>query len=423
MNVDDRRNLPVVGVDEALGTVLEAARPLPPEEVDLDRALGRCLAVRIVASADMPPFDRTAMDGFAVRAADVAGAPVELEIVEEIPAGKDPSRSVGAGQASAIMTGAPIPPGADAVVMVEKTERPAPDRVRVLRSVEPGRHIRRAGEDLRRGAVLLEPGVRIGAAATALLAAEGRSRVAVHGRPSVAVLSTGDELVPISETPSGSRIRETNSWSLRALLRPMGIEPRLLGIAGDDEAEIGAKIAEGLRSDVLFVSGGVSMGERDFVGACLARAGCRALFQRVAIQPGKPLFFGLAGEGERLVFGLPGNPVSSIVDFLVFARPALRRMMGDPSPVDPCPAAILLEPVRRRPGRRGYLPAHAFLDAPGRLAARPLPSMGSADLVTLRRANSLLIAPEDRAELPAGEPVRLLMLGLPAGSPEHSGAS
>jgi molybdopterin molybdotransferase len=414
MNVRERSRLPVLGVDEALRVVLGEARPLAPQRMPLAEAAGRFLAETLHATADMPPFDRTAMDGFAVRAADVAGAPVLLEVIEEIPAGRDPSVAIGKGQAARIMTGAMIPPGADAVVMVEHSEETgAAGQVRILRASAAGLHIRRAGEDLKRGALLLSPGARLGAAAMALLAAEGRSQVLAGSLPSVAVLSTGDELVPIDETPDGSRIRETNSWSLGALLAAQGIRPEILGIARDEEGAIRERLAAGLRADVLLVSGGVSMGEFDLVGGCLEALGCRARFERVAIQPGKPLFFGTCdgASGHRtLVFGLPGNPVSSIVDFLVFARPALRRMSGDPAPLDPAPAARLLGAVRRHPGRRGYLPARLSLDGAGGLQAEPVSSMGSADLVALGRADAFLIAPEERAEISAGESLRVLTL-------------
>ncbi len=412
MTANERTSLTVVGVDEALHLVLQSVPVQPTEEIPLDEAGGRRLAEEIHASSDMPRFDRTAMDGYAVRAADVARVPAELEVVEELPAGRDPSREVGAGQASRIMTGAAIPAGADAIVMVEDTEPiEGGGRVRVLRPSPAGKHIRRAGEDLRAGSLLLSPGARTGAAEAALLAAEGRTRVRVRGIPSVAVLSTGDELVSADVEPDGSRIRETNSWSLRHLLRRMGIEPRLLGIVRDDEAEIRGAIVKGLRSDVLLVSGGVSMGEYDLVGRCLKQEGCRALFERVAIQPGKPLFFGRKDATSSLVFGLPGNPVSSIVDFLVFVRPALRKMLGDPEPVDRLPSARLTEALCRNPGRRGYLPARVGLDPEGDLTVTPVPTMGSADLVALSRANALLVAPEDRAEIPAGARLRVMLLG------------
>jgi molybdopterin molybdotransferase len=325
------------------------------------------------------------------------------------------------------MTGASIPEGADAVVMVERTEPlDGGARVRILESPGKGQHIRRRGEDLGRGSLLLNPGAFLGAAEIALLAGEGRSRVRVGGMPTVSIISTGDELVEIGVAPSGSRIRETNSWSLLALLRRMGIEPRRLGIAKDDPGILRGLVQEGLRSDVLVLSGGVSMGEYDLVGASLKGAGCLPLFERVAIQPGKPLFFGVIGRSSgtgpagpsasagdqrlKVVFGLPGNPVSSIVDFLVFARPALRVLMGAGSPVEPMPAAEVIEPIHRRHGRRAYLPVRVEVAAEGALVARPLPSMGSADLVALSRANALLVVPETEGDVPRGARLPVLLL-------------
>ncbi|MBI3449519.1 MAG: molybdopterin molybdotransferase MoeA [Acidobacteria bacterium] len=413
---DRRLDLRMLGVDEALQAVLAAVAPLPSEEIALEDSPGRCLADAMVSSLDAPPFDRTAMDGYALRAADAAAPPAELEVVETIAAGRDPRATIGPGQAAKIMTGAAIPRGADAIVMVERTEPlDGGRRVRILDRAEPGQHIRRRGEDLAGGSLLLPAGAFVGAPEIALLASEGRSRLRVGSLPSVTVISTGDELVPVGETPTGSCIRETNSWSLLALLRRMGIDPVRPGIAKDDPAALDALIARALGSDVLLLTGGVSMGDFDLVGAALGRAGCRPIFERVAIQPGKPLFFGLVeGRARRVVvFGLPGNPISSIVDFLVFARPALRLMMGALQPVDPAVSVELLDPIRRRPGRRAYLPARVAVTGAGRLAARPLPSMGSADLVALSRANALVIVHETAGDVAAGAELPALLLDDP----------
>jgi molybdopterin molybdotransferase len=404
----------MISVDEALEKVLREIDPLPAEEVSLRQAHGRCLAQEIRAAADMPPFDRSAMDGYAIRREDVAGAPAELRVVEEIPAGHDPVRSVGRGEAARIMTGAALPSGADMVVMVERTERlDGGCRVRILDAGERGQHIRRAGEDLRAGSALLEPGRFLGAPEIALLAAEGRAKVRVGSVPGVAILPTGDELVPVDRTPRGSQIRETNSWLLATLLRRIGIEPRLLGIVPDEPEALGRSIREGLKSEILLVTGGVSMGEYDLVGDALKAAGCRAVFEKVAIQPGKPLFFGIVDDPRAVVFGLPGNPASSVVDFLVFVRPALRRMMGAPEPVEPLPAARLASSFRRAPGRRGYLPARVEAGPDGALLVRPVPSMGSADLVALGRANAFLVTPETESAFEEGVNLRVMLLDDP----------
>jgi molybdopterin molybdotransferase len=382
--------------------------------VPLGEAAGRYLAEALLATSDMPPFDRSAMDGYAVRSEDASRAPVELEVIEEIAAGHDPREQVASGQASRIMTGAAVPGGADAVVMVERTESlEGGRRVRLLAEAKRGQHIRRAGEDLGKGSLLLEPGTYLGAPEVALLAAEGRAQVKVGSLPSVALLSTGDELVGIDRTPRGSQIRETNSWSLSVLLGRMGIEARTLAIAPDEPEALSVLIAQGIGGDAFILTGGVSMGEYDLVGEELEKAGCRPIFERVAIQPGKPLFFGVAGGPGTLVFGLPGNPVSAVVDFLVFVRPALRRMMGARRWKDSLPVARLAETVRRKPGRRGYLAARVAPGPDGRLEARPLRSMGSADMVALSRANAFLVAGESFPVIEEGAQVPVMFLDDP----------
>lgn len=410
----------MIGVDDALRRVLEAAAgagPLGVEEARLGDATGRVVRETIAADRDFPPFTRSAMDGYAVRAADTRQAPVVLEVVEEIPAGRQPARAVGAGQASRIMTGAPLPEGADAVQMVERTEPAGPGRTRVMQPVDAGEHVRRAGEDLRSGAVLVENGTRLGPAHVALMATAGRAAVSVSRRPRVAILPTGDELVPVESVPGASQIRESNGHTLAAMVARAGGSPELLPIARDLLDELIATIGTALeRADVMLLSGGVSMGDFDLVGRALEALGCRPIFERVAIQPGKPLFFGRAGRlGRVLVFGLPGNPVSTVVDFLVFARPAIRRLMGESVWADPLVEARLAEPVSRRSGRRAYLPA-VLSQRDGETMARLVPSMGSADMVALSRADALAIIPEDRDRLDAGATVRALPLsGLTLG--------
>lgn len=392
---------------------VEEAPPLPLEEVSLRDATGRILRETMLADRDMPPFTRSAMDGYALRAADTAAAPVTLQVVEEVPAGYAPRRPLGAGDASKIMTGAALPEGADAVQMVEQTE-PLPDgRVRVRKAVSPGEHVRQAGEDLKKGSILLESGETIGPACIGLLASTGHARVRVSRRPRVAIIPTGDELVPIQHEPASAQIRESNGHVLESLVRLTGGEPELFAIARDTDDDLRERIDSALMScDVLLLSGGVSMGDRDLVGGALARLGCTVSFHRVAIQPGKPLLFGTCprkGGGEVLVFGLPGNPVSTVVDFIVFARPALRRMMGASRWLDAHVTAALSAPIARRPGRRAYLPA-GLSEKNGGLTVTLISSMGSADMVALSRADALAIIPEDSERLEAGVTVRTLPL-------------
>jgi len=404
----------VIGVDEALDRVEEAARragPVEAEPAGLEQSHGRVLREQIIADRDLPPFTRSAMDGFAVRSADTRNAPAVLTVIEEIPAGHSPTRTVGAGEASRIMTGAMIPPGADAVQMVAKTEPEGASRVRILQAVSSGEHVRRAGEDLKAGSVLLEPGTWLGAAEIALLASCGRVTVSVARRPRVAILPTGDELVPPGAHPGPAQIRESNGQALAVLVSDSGAVARPLPIVADRiDALREAASAALLDHDVVLLSGGVSMGDYDLVPDALQSAGCRVLFSRVAIQPGKPLVFGTAGPGQRtLVFGLPGNPVSTMVDFLVFARPALRLLMGAGRWRNRHVTARLASPLTRRGGRQAYLPAVLRQDAGG-LVAELVASMGSADLVALSRADALVILPADAHEVPAGISVQALLL-------------
>jgi molybdopterin molybdotransferase len=421
-----RASTMMIGVDEALARVLAVAEqigPLPVEEVPLREATGRILREDVLASRDMPPFTRSAMDGYALRAGDTTAAPVLLDVIEEIPAGKNPVRTVGPGQASRIMTGAPLPEGADAVQMVENTERLEGDRVRVMKSVPPGEHVRRAGEDLKAGSILIRSGAGLVPALIGLLASEGRARVRVARRARVAIIPTGDELVRVDEEPSAGQIRESNGHVLEALVTQAGGQPELFGAARDQVEDLRYRISHALsRHDVLLLSGGVSMGDYDLVGGVLKDLGCVQLFDRVAIQPGKPLYFGRWSRpagGDVMVFGLPGNPVSTIVDFIVFARPALRRLSGASSWLDPQLTARLAEPLTRRaqkPPRRAYLPA-TLRGQEDALSVTLIPSMGSADMVALGRANALAIIAEDVERLEAGVRVRVLPLGVmtPAG--------
>jgi molybdopterin molybdotransferase len=402
---------PLLPVAEALRIVLDATPVLPAQEVASLEALGRILAEEIRADRDVPEFDKSLMDGYAVVAADLDTTPRPLRVMEEIPAGADPARlrRVERGAAARIMTGAPLPPGANAVIVVEETEAVPgqPDLLRALRPVRPGDNLARRGADVRRGETLLSPGDFIGPAEIGVLAACGRSRVAAGGRPRAAVLATGDEIVAPERTPRPGQIRNSNGPLLLALLRRAGIEARDLGIAADDEAALRAAIERGLDGDLLLLSGGVSMGVYDLVGKALRSLGTEILFERVAIKPGRPFTFGR--RGGALVFACPGNPVSAYVIFQVFARPAIRRMMGFRSPVPPAARGVLSTPVRQRPGRAGYHQAIARPSGAG-YSVEVLPTSGSADFVSCARGNALAIVPLDVTALAPGDPVDLLLL-------------
>jgi len=398
-------------VDRALSVILDATPVLPAEEVRFDEAAGRFLQEELRAEHDSPAFDRATMDGYAVRAADLDRTPVTLRVLEEIPAGSDPARlhRLEAGTASRIMTGAPIPPGADAVLMVEETETTPEDSgaVRVRSAVRPGENIARRGEDLRAGDLLLSRGEFVGPGEIGVLASCGRVRVRVGGRPRVAVISTGDELVSADQVPAAGRIRNSNGPTLVALARRAGAEVTDLGMVTDSPAPLRERLRHGLESDLLITSGGVSMGTRDIVAETLESMGVAIRFAGVAIKPGKPFTFGTLGA--RLVFACPGNPVSSYVMFQVFARAALRKMAGC---LEPGPAIVrgrLDAPVRHRPGRAGYYQARARFSGDG-YAISILPTSGSADFVSCARGNSLAVVPAESASLPAGAWIDLLLL-------------
>jgi molybdopterin molybdotransferase len=393
-------------VDEALDLVLEQARALPPEAVSLRESLDRVLAEDAIADVDVPPFDRCAMDGYALRAEDVADAPTSLKLVGRLFAGEVFAGRVERGQAVKVMTGAPRPEGADAVQMVERA-REEGERVVIYDAVEPGRHVAPLGEDLRRGQTALAAGARIGPAEIGLLATVGLARVVVHARPSAAVLSTGDELVDVAERPGPGRIRNSNGPMLAALARDLGCAPvDELPPARDSRESLEEALERGLAAHLLLISGGVSKGERDLVGDVLAERGVRPVFHGIDLQPGKPLWFGVGPDGS-LVFGLPGNPVSSLTTGRVFAGAAVRRLRGlaqcRPRPV----RAVLAEAFARKARRPGWLPAALERDG-GRLTCLPLSSSGSADLTAASRASATWIAPKGQERFRAGEEVEVL---------------
>jgi len=397
----------VISVERALEIVLANVEPLGAEEVDLEAAPGRHLAEDVVADLDTPPFDRSMMDGYALRAADTAAAPVALRVTGQVRAGQMPEAGVGAGEAIQIMTGAPLPPGADAVQPVEKTLALEGARVEIREVVAPGQHVARRASEIRAGATVLRAGRRIDPAAVAALATAGRARLQVGRRPVAALLVTGDEIVDVTECPSGAQIRNANGPAVLAQLRAAGAVAHSLGVVKDDAALIARAVEAGLAADVLVLSGGVSAGAFDLVESVLEGFGVQILFERVAIKPGAPLVFGR--RERRLVFGLPGNPVSAQVTFDFFVRPALARLQGGLAAARPAFEVSLDGPLRNRSRRRAYLPALVRVEAQG-LRAEPLPSAGSADVFAHARANALLVLEAERTEARAGERVAAVLL-------------
>ena len=373
---------------EALRIVLEKSPRLEAVEVPLPEADGAVLDESVASDSDLPPFDKSAMDGYAARAEDLHATPVELEVIEELPAGVAPTKEVGPGQCAKIMTGAPVPAGADMVVIVEDTEPAGEERVRILAAHPDSRNICRCGEDIRKGRTVLEAGHAVRPSEVGLLASVGRDRVRVYRRPRAAVLGTGNELVPITETPGPGRIRDGNSWSLLAACRRAGVEAERLGVAKDEEADLREKIGAGLERDVLLVSGGVSMGKWDLVPKVFDALGVTVHFATVRMKPGKPTVF--ATRKGRIIFGLPGNPVSTLVAWRLFVWPAIRKMMGHPDPAPPPVHGRLTAPVTVGGKRTFLMPARLRSDGVGR-TVEPVATRGSADLVGFCRADALAI--------------------------------
>jgi molybdopterin molybdotransferase len=398
----------VIPVEEALEIVLREVRALPTEEVPLEDAPGRVLAADIRSDRDMPPFDRAAMDGYAVRAADVGSAPVTLAVTGEVPAGAWPERELGPGEAIRIMTGAPVPRGATAVQQVEKTRAiEGGGKVEILAPVAEAANVAPRGSEVRRGDLVLGSGRVIAPAAVAVLASTGHARVPVARRPQVAVLVTGDEIVDVAAVPGPAQIRNSNGPAVAAQARRAGAQVRSLGVAPDRAAATAKAVGEGLTSDLLIVSGGVSVGDYDLVEPGLEEHGVELLFTKVAIKPGAPLVFGR--RGRTLVFGLPGNPVSAQVTFEVFVRAALLRMQGARVVSRPWVEVELQGPLTNRSGRKAHAPARVrFVD--GRFVAEPVRSMGSGDLVAHSRANALVALEAGRIETKPGETAPAMLL-------------
>ncbi len=398
-------------VEEAQRIVLAAAAPLVPESVAAADALGRVLAAGVTSNRTLPPAACSAMDGYALRAADIAGAsaaqPVELLVAFEVAAGALATRTLGPREAARIFTGAPLPPGADAVVRQEDTE-PAGARVRVGIATPQREHVREAGEDVRAGDVVLEAGARLGPAQLGMLASIGRAVVSVHRRPRVALLSSGDELVEPDGDVSGGRIVSSNAYALAAQCAEAGALATNLGIARDTTDALAEKLRAGLAADVLVSSAGVSVGDHDHVRPALERLGCELVFWGVQMKPGYPIAFGRFANGP-LVFALPGNPVSAMVTFELFVRPLLLRMAGVRQVLRPLLRATLAETQSKKPGRLHFV--RVFLERKGaRWLASSTGSQSSGVLRSMTLAHGLLVFPADAAELPAGSEADVLLL-------------
>jgi molybdopterin molybdotransferase len=397
----------LISVERAREIVVANLPPRRAEEIALENGLGRILAQEISADADVPPFDRCAMDGYALRAADVLRTPVRLTVIGEVRAGCSPTQPVGPGEAMAIFTGAPVPEGADAVQMVEQTRRNGGSEVTILKPVKPGENITPAGHEAAAGERILESGRLIGAAELAVLATFGCSRVRVWARPRVALLGTGDELVDVSQTPGPGQIRNSNRFSLTGQLANLGIVAEYVGTARDEEGHLRELIAEGLSRDVLILTGGVSMGDYDLVKGVLGDQGLTIHFTRVAMKPGKPTVFATRPGG--LIFGLPGNPVSTFISFENFVRPAVGRLSGMLRPELPRVRGRLLQEMKQTPGRTAFLPAWVSM-VDGAWEIDPLRWRGSGDIIGFSRSNAAVVFPADRDRMARGEIVEAMLL-------------
>ena len=399
-----------IKVDEARKIILEKIKVQGTEKVSISEALGRILSEDIIARRNNPPMDNSAMDGYALQAKDIELAtsenPIKLEIIEDLAAGYSPKMTIQSGQAVRIMTGAPIPEGADAVIMQEDTERNE-NSVQVKDKAEIRENIRDAGEDVREGETVIKKGAKLLPAHIGMMAVVGRSSVLVGRRPSVAILSTGDEIKDLDDSLSGPCIYNSNGYMLAAQVKSAGGIPSYLGIARDNEEDLMEKFNWALQCDMVVSSGGVSVGDYDLVKASLKKMGQEMLFWKVAMKPGKPLAFGRIDNVP--IFGLPGNPVSSFVSFEQFVRPSIRKMMGASQLSHLLVQAKLTHTVHKKAGRQHFLSAYVKWEN-GTCTVSPTQEQGSGILKSTVNANGLLIFPLELTEMTKGTEVTVQLL-------------
>jgi len=404
----------MISVEEALERILGEIHPLLPTQVPLAEASGLVLAEDVVAREDMPPFANSAMDGFALRSQDSQprdGQPPRLRVTGGVAAGYVADHAVEEGTAMRIMTGAPVPPGADAVIQIELTRYDGPESswVEILQPVAPGNNIRPAGEDMRSGQTILRQGTEIGPWEIGILATLGLAMVPVIRRPQVAILGTGDEVIDIDQPLRPGKIRNSNSYLLEAATARAGARPVRLGVARDTVESLREKFAQALGSDLIITSGGVSVGDFDLVKNIMAEQG-EINFWRINMRPGKPVAFGHIGRTPLL--GLPGNPVSAAVTFELFGRPVLRKMLGHTRLQRPQVEVVVEDGVADKAMRRHYVRAHVqWRD--GRFVAHTTGNQGSHIMTSLINANALVIVPEGGVEIPPGGTARAIMLDWP----------
>lgn len=395
----------MISIGEALRIVLESADRLPETEVDYLDAYGLVLAEDVIADIDIPPFDKSAMDGYAVRSQDLRGGSGILRVLTTAAAGSFPHEKLSKGECIKIMTGAPLPGAADAVVMVEETEELADGWVRLPLEVVPGQNICRRGEDIGKDEVVLKRGTLIGGPEIAVLSSVGRCRVRVVRRPVLEMLSTGNEIVEPGATLEKGKIRNSNGSMLLSLASAAGCHTRYLGIGPDSERELGELISGSTKADLLLISGGVSVGDYDLIPSLLKNVGAEILFHGVRVKPGKPLLF--ARKDRCLIFGIPGNPVSNLTTFVLFVRPAIKKMMGRVDYEHALINARLTSGISQKGDRAYILPSRCRIED-GRHHVTPLKLNGSADIVGCAGCDCLIVLEEGRKILKAGEIVSII---------------
>jgi molybdopterin molybdotransferase len=397
------------GLEIVMATVAAKDRTdrMPAEPVALLDSMHRILREDVLSDEDSPRFDKAIRDGFAVRWEDVQQVPAELTVAGESRAGAGATIRVESGTCCEIMTGAPLPAGANAVVMVEYTERLSPSKVRILKAAREDEGLLRRAAEARKGDRILQAGRRIGLADVGLLAGAGKSQVMVSRKPRVAVIATGDELVDVAENPNPGQIRNSNTYTICAQVKEAGAEPVVLGIGRDNLEDLRTKIERGLQHDILLVSGGVSMGKYDLVESVFAEFGVEVLFDKVAMKPGKPTVFG--HRGDTFVFGLPGNPISTMVAFHMFVRPLILSLLKAAETKPEILEAKLDASAKCDPERTAILPALVRFEA-GQYWIRTAPWKGSSDLVGLARANALIMIPRQPGHLEAGDTAQFLLM-------------
>jgi len=400
----------MISVDDALKIVLDNVAPLGVERASMVDAVGRVLAEEVRSPRDIPGFDNSAMDGYAIRAADIEAAndsrPVRLKVLETVGAGVMPSVRIDAGQAVRTMTGAPIAEGADSIVPVERT-RGSEAEVEILAPAETGAFVRPRGEDLKRGELVISPGKTLSASDLGMLASLNRSMVDVYRRPRVAIVATGDELVDIDTVPTGAQVINSSAYALAAAIRETGGDPIMLKVARDRPEEVRARLAEALAFDVVLTTGGVSVGQFDHVKVVLDELGLRQLFHGVAQKPGRPLKFGTIGG--RPIFGLPGNPVSTMVCFYLYVRPALRRMTSRSDLGLPRIKARCASDIQKANNLTEFIRV-TLSCGNGEVFATPTGNQSSGVLSSLSRAHGLLIGPAKERVLKTGSQAAVLLL-------------